>query len=140
MSPMWPSNPPCKEQRFQMRRSPRFLLRSRRAVAFVAIASSVALLTGLAGSAGAVQTPQSVVVSDNPVDFTPNIVDPEHAGYHVEGIAQVGNEIYVGGGFTQVQNAGGGQIYNVTNLFAFNATSRYPGVTYRMRSSLPSVQ
>ncbi len=106
-----------------MRRSPRFLLRSRRAVAFVAIASSVALLTGLAGSAGAVQTPQSVVVSDNPADFTPNIVDPEHAGYHVEGIAQVGNEIYVGGEFTQVQNAGGGQIYNVTNLFAFNATT-----------------
>jgi len=106
-----------------MRRSPRFLLRSRRAVAFVAIASSVALLTGLAGSAGAVQTPQSVVVSDNPADFTPNIVDPEHAGYHVEGIAQVGNEIYVGGQFTQVQNAGGGQIYNVTNLFAFNATT-----------------
>ena len=71
---------------------PRVLAGSGSAVAFVAIASSIALLTGLAGWASAVQTPQSVVVSDNPVDFTPNIVDPEHAGYHVEGAPRSGTK------------------------------------------------
>src|SRR3954464_14935204 len=64
---------------------------------------------------------QSKIVSDDPADYTPNIIDPPHAGYHVTSIAQVSNEVYVAGEFTQVEDvANGGTIYNVSGLFAFD--------------------
>jgi len=67
---------------------------------------------------------QSVIVSANPADYTPDIIDPPHAGYHVSSIAQIGSEVYVAGEFTQVRdNTSGGVVYDVTGLFAFDANT-----------------
>lgn len=72
---------------------------------------------------GAVQVSQPVVVSADAADSTPNITDPEHQNWHVESIAKVGNRIIVAGVFSHVQNALGGPIFDVTGLFAFDATT-----------------
>jgi len=85
-----------------------------------------ALVVASVATAGAIPAwahgfAQSNIVSDDPADYTPNIIDPPHAGYHVTSIAEVGNEVYVAGEFTQVEDvANGGTIYNVSGLFAFD--------------------
>jgi hypothetical protein len=80
---------------------------------------------------------QSAIVSANPADYTPDITDPPHAGYHVTSIAQIGNEVYVAGEFTQVRdNTSGGVVYNVTGLFAFDVNT---GVVDNSGFGFPSV-
>ncbi|MEV6284941.1 PKD domain-containing protein [Kribbella sp. NPDC051770] len=85
----------------------------------------VALVTALAGfvvftgpSATAVQVPQSGVVTDDPANWTPNVLDGS-----VKTIQQFGNRILIGGEFTQVQSRDGTTTYPRTNLAAFNATT-----------------
>ena len=58
--------------------------------------------------------------TDNPANFTPNVIDGE-----VDSIWQVGNTMIIGGTFTQVANSSsnGGQIYSRTYLAAFDATT-----------------
>ena len=68
--------------------------------------------------AAAVQASHSVIVSADPVDWSPNVLDGS-----VKAIAQVGNEIVVGGNFTQVQDVFGGPVLTRNNLLAFDATT-----------------
>jgi PKD repeat protein len=77
-------------------------------------------LVGLAaaGPAEAVQTAQTSIVSDDPVGFTPHVLDGE-----VDAIAQVGNLIVLGGSFTRVRNANDTTEIARRNLVAFDATT-----------------
>ncbi len=71
--------------------------------------------TGLAGllpAAGGVAQPQ--VVSANPVDWTPHVLDGV-----VNAMTVVGNRVYVGGRFSRVQAAGSVSSVPRANLFSF---------------------
>jgi len=84
----------------------------------VALGLLVALVTpALPPAAAAMQ--QNSIVSDNPANWTPNVLDGQ-----VEALVQVGNRIIAGGIFTQVQAAGAtGPIVARSNMFAFDATT-----------------
>jgi hypothetical protein len=84
-----------------------------------AVAASLALI-GLtsAGPAAAVNAPHSVVVSDNPVNFTPHVRDGA-----VKAVTQVGNKIIAAGTFTQVSQTASGTIISRNRIFAFDATT-----------------
>ncbi len=56
------------------------------------------------------------IVSDNPVNWTPDVLDGQ-----VEAIAQVGNRIIIGGTFTQVEDNAG--VHNRSRIAAFNAST-----------------
>jgi PKD domain/Malectin domain/Domain of unknown function (DUF5122) beta-propeller len=82
-------------------------------VSAVALVGLISLTTT---SASALQSvTQNQLVSANPANFTPNVLDGE-----VDSLAQVGNTIIAGGSFTQVQAASGGPVLNRTSIFAFN--------------------
>jgi len=85
-------------------------------VAATAAVIAAPLLAPSAASAGTVE--QSAVVSADPANFTPNVLDGE-----VDSIAQVGDLIVLGGTFTQVQSVDGSQTYARNNVVAFNATT-----------------
>jgi PKD repeat protein len=100
----------------------------RRSAAIVtAVATFVTTAVGLMGApAFAVQTAQSAIVSDNPANFTPNVLDGK-----VEAIAQVGNTILIGGTFTQIQASGTGQpVLTRNNIAAFDATTGAVSTTF----------
>jgi hypothetical protein len=65
------------------------------------------------------------VVSDNPVNVTPNVVDGggvDHTAIYA--FRQVGTTMYAGGSFAQVANAGSMTAsYTRSNIMAFNATT-----------------
>jgi PKD repeat protein len=84
----------------------------------VALGTVVALVTpALPPASAALQ--QTSIVSDNPANWTPNVLDGK-----VEALVQVGNRIIAGGIFTQVQAANGtGAIVARSNIFAFDATT-----------------
>ena len=65
-------------------------------------------------------TPSAVLPTENPANWTPNVLDGE-----VQSIWQVGNRVIIGGNFTQVANStsNGGQVYNRSYIAAFNATT-----------------
>ncbi|MFN8234358.1 MAG: fibronectin type III domain-containing protein, partial [Actinomycetota bacterium] len=65
--------------------------------------------------AAAVQIAHPAVVSDDPVNWTPNVLDGR-----VLAIAQIGSKVVVGGTFTQVQRAGTTQTVQRSRLFAFD--------------------
>jgi len=67
--------------------------------------------------ASAVQVAQGVIVSPDPADFTPNVLNGR-----VNAIVQVGNTVVVGGAFDQVAEPGGPTLTR-NNLFAFDATT-----------------
>jgi hypothetical protein len=78
-------------------------------------AAALLTLAGLLGSAPAVaDQAHSAVVSANPVDFTPHVMDGT-----VWSIAVVGDTVVVGGSFTQVTNAAKTQKYARRNIFAY---------------------
>jgi hypothetical protein len=75
----------------------------------------LAVLLGLpAGPAAAVNLAHSVVVSADPANTTPNVLDGQ-----VNAIARAGGKMIVGGSFTQVRR-GGGAIMTRNNVFAFD--------------------
>jgi hypothetical protein len=85
-----------------------------------------ALITGalvpalaIASSAVAVGPAQPAVVSANPVDTTPHVMDGT-----VRAIAVVGSRVYVGGTFTSVTDAGTSTRQARSYLFAFDRTTR----------------
>ena len=83
---------------------------------------AAALITALAGTsdAGAVGYPQPTVVSANPSDITPHVLNGS-----VRAVAAVGSRVYVGGSFTTVVNAGTSAQLPRNYLFAFDrATGR----------------
>lgn len=65
--------------------------------------------------ANAVGSPEAEVVSANPVDTTPHVIDGT-----VLAVAAVGSRIYVGGDFTTVRDSGSSTELRRTNLFAFD--------------------
>ena len=91
---------------------------------------AAALAAGLGGSlvlslavgmpaAQALQTAQTSIVSANPADFTPNVLDGE-----VDTIVQMGSTIVLGGTFTTVQEVTPGAPVLVRNhVVAFDATT-----------------
>ena len=81
---------------------------------------SAAILVGLVAQPGAaVNTPQAVVVSSNPADWTPHVLDGR-----VAAIVQVGSTIVAGGQFTQVASAAAPTTAIArSNIFAFHATT-----------------
>ena len=85
---------------------------------------TVAVLTAsgvVPGPASAVDSagggiPDRVVVSENPANWTPHVLDGR-----VDSITRVGNRIIAGGRFSKVREAGSSTIHTRKNLFAFDA-------------------
>jgi hypothetical protein len=67
---------------------------------------------------GAGAIPSGLVVSENPADWTPQVL-----GGRVSAIVQVGDRMVVGGAFTRVRQAGHSEVLTRRNLFAFDARS-----------------
>jgi len=91
-------------------------MRTRR---LLAVAGTAALILGAApglGSPAHADIAQPTVVSENPVDFTPNIKDGT-----VRGVAVVGDKVIVGGSFTTVVKSG--VTYTRNALLAFDRTT-----------------
>lgn len=86
-----------------------------------------ALITVLAATseAGAVGYPHPAVVSANPADNTPHVLNGT-----VRAVAVVGSRVYVGGTFTTVVNAGTSMHLPRNYLFAFDRTTRRVIDTY----------
>ncbi len=78
-------------------------------------AASVTLVLGSPTVGRAVQTPHGVVVSANPADWTPDVLNGQ-----VNAVLQVGTKVVVGGEFTQVRRHGFQQIFTRNNIFAFD--------------------
>jgi hypothetical protein len=79
------------------------------------VALGLALMTTAAVPQAGAAMQQAQIVSSVPATNTPNVLNGT-----VYATAQVGQDIVVGGSFTQVANRGG-TTYNLSNLFAFNA-------------------
>ncbi|MEW6477089.1 MAG: hypothetical protein AB1679_32945 [Actinomycetota bacterium] len=62
--------------------------------------------------------PNGLVVSEDPVGWTPHVLD----GW-VYAIAQVGDRMVVGGHFSKVRQAGTSEVLTRKNLFSFHATT-----------------
>lgn len=64
------------------------------------------------------------VVSDNPANFTPNVVDdaavPKSS---VDALVQIGNTMYAGGAFHSVENSSRSSTVTRSNLMSFNAST-----------------
>src|SRR3954462_4634827 len=73
------------------------------------------ILVALAPPALAYDARQTQIVTDNPADFTPNVVDGG-----VRYIAQAGNKMVAGGNFTQVKNVGSTTALARPYTFAFD--------------------
>ncbi|MCI3948436.1 MAG: domain containing protein [Acidimicrobiales bacterium] len=98
----------------------------RRAVAAAALLV-VGLVAGAVPEAGAVNPTQSVVVSPDPANWTPEVLDGR-----VLSIVQVGGTMVVGGTFTSVR-APGGAAQSRPYLFAFDATTGALSTTFLPR-------
>jgi PKD repeat protein len=103
----------------------------RKISAFISFAVASILLgvavapPGTAASAGNTHPQPGMIVSDDPVGFTPHILNGT-----VYSIVQVGNTVVVGGSFTQVQNANSSTILTRNRVFAFNATTGTISTTF----------
>jgi beta-propeller uncharacterized protein DUF5122 len=79
------------------------------------VAATLAALAALVGALPAVADPaQSAVVSTNPVDFTPHVLDGT-----VWSMAVVGDTVVVGGSFTKVADSSRRFTYARRNIFAY---------------------
>src|SRR5581483_8328696 len=81
-----------------------------------ALGLALTLLAFVPATAQALYSPQASVVSANPADNTPNVLDGM-----VRAIVPLGNRIIVGGTFSQVQAVGAGQpVLTRHGLFSFD--------------------
>jgi hypothetical protein len=87
-----------------------------RVLSFLVLSTLAAVGTLPPATSRAVNVAQSVVVSPDPVDWTPHALDGQ-----VNAVAKVGTRIVVGGSFTQVQEASGGPTLTRNYLFAYDA-------------------
>jgi hypothetical protein len=93
--------------------------RVRRCIATTAAGLLVALaLVVDAPQAQAVNAQQTKIVNDDPVNYTPHVLDGR-----VNAIVQIGNTMYAGGNFTTVEEAGSSVQLTRRGLFAFNAST-----------------
>src|SRR6476661_958314 len=101
-------------------------MRGRRGLLLSAVtAVLLGLVVAPAVTAVAQPVAQSAVVSDNPADYTPHVLDGS-----VKSIIQMGNTIILGGTFSQVQAASGGTVLTRKNVVAFNATTGAISTTF----------
>jgi hypothetical protein len=80
---------------------------------------SLAFTSTLAVPASAVNSPQGVVVSANPVDDTPHVLDGR-----VYAIAKVGNKVVVGGTFTIARDDNNMTQQSRVSILSFDATTK----------------
>ena len=92
-------------------------MRTRVVAAAAAMVTAAGVLSVLPQPASAGQG-QAHLVSDNPADFTPHVLDGE-----VFAVAQAGNKIILGGTFTQARNNGSSTVLTRNRILAFNATT-----------------
>jgi hypothetical protein len=85
----------------------------------MAIGSVALVAMAFTGTAGASPIVQTTVVSTDPANFTPRVT----TGVAVYKLLQVGNTMYAGGEFTQIQNSNRVSTFNRNNLFSFDATN-----------------
>jgi PKD repeat protein len=71
-----------------------------------------------AGPPAGAAAPSGQIVSADPVNFTPNLVDGD-----VRSVVQIGDRIFIGGNFTQVKEAGSSTVIDRSRVLAFNATT-----------------
>ena len=88
----------------------------RRVLSVAAAAATITAGAAVPTADAAIQ--QSAVVSANPVNWTPHVLDGT-----VRAIAVVGTRVVVGGNFDQVKEAGSTKTISRHNLFAFNAST-----------------
>lgn len=89
----------------------------RRTVRAIVVTCLVALVGALLSPiASATSVTHDVVVSDDPVDYTPHVLDGQ-----VEAIAVVGHTVVVGGDFSRVRGANGETKMSRHDIFAFDA-------------------
>jgi hypothetical protein len=86
----------------------------RRRLLAAVIAAAVAFAT-VGALPAAADIAQPTIVSANPVDFTPNVLDGT-----VWSMTVVGDTVVVGGAFTKVSDSSRRQTYARKNVFAFN--------------------
>lgn len=79
-------------------------------------AALLALCVPLGAMPAAADTAQSTVVSADPVDFTPHVLDDRST---VWAVAVVGDTVVVGGSFSRVADRTGRHIYPRRNIFAY---------------------
>jgi hypothetical protein len=84
----------------------------RRVLSVLAAATAAA---GMAAPAADADIAQVAVVSANPVNWTPNVLDGT-----VRAIAVVGSKVVVGGNFDQVKEAGSSKVISRHNIFSFD--------------------
>lgn len=88
-----------------------------------ALLCATALPLATTGPAMALGYPLSAVVSANPADYTPNVMDTSAGDGTVLAILPLGNRVYVGGVFHTVRNAGSTTNITRNYLFAYDRTT-----------------
>ena len=81
------------------------------------VTALAAALSATSGPAGASTVTQTAIVSSNPVNWTPHVMDGR-----VLAIVQIGDTIVAGGAFSSVQQTATSDPIARTNIFAFDAT------------------
>jgi hypothetical protein len=89
-----------------------------------AVATCLAVGALLVGGPATGSIAQSHVVSENPANFTPMVIDGGGVN-HTQTLAlfQIGSTMFAGGIFALVQNSAQTQTLNRSNVFSFNATT-----------------
>jgi PKD repeat protein len=111
----------------------------RRRVSIVGGALLAALALVWSGPVSAVQHPHDKIVSADPVNYTPHVLDG-----HVNAIVQIGDKVYVGGQFTQVQEDESTTVLARNSLFRFDPvtgavdTTFTPSVDGEVKALLPA--
>lgn len=82
---------------------------------FGALAAAVALMGAPAPVGAADGASHDVLVSTNPADRTPHVLDGE-----VKAVAEVGNKVIVGGKFTRVKKFSRPDVYTRVGIFAYD--------------------
>ena len=91
----------------------------------VAGASALFLLASAPPDGRALYATHDVVVSPDPADATPHVLDGK-----VDAILPMGNRIYVGGSFTQVRNADESRVIPRAGLFALDPATNKVDETF----------
>ena len=110
---------------------------TRRTALFLALCFAGGLLVAPATPGRALYSPHDVIVSEDPVDNTPHVLDsPEHppisgeTKVKVTAILPMGDRIYVGGTFTGVRNKDSSQKLTRRGLFALDPASQQVDPTF----------
>jgi hypothetical protein len=101
-----------------VRRAPGTAWMRRAGVVTVVVLTASGLVPGPAGAVNSTAggLPDRVVVSENPANWTPHVLDGR-----IDTITRVGDRIVAGGRFSKVRQAGSSEVLTRKNLFSFDA-------------------